>query len=69
MVELTSGLSLIVPLMIAALSAKLSGEFFCHIGIYDAHINLNGYPFLDNKSEYYYSNKASQVMRPKYGYF
>ena len=65
MVELTSGLSLIVPLMIAALTAKLFGEFLCKGGIYDAHIKLNGYPFLDNKSEYYYHTKASQIMKPK----
>jgi chloride channel 3/4/5 len=33
-------------------------------GIYDAHIELNSYPFLDNKGEYPYSTVAAQVMRP-----
>lgn len=33
-------------------------------GIYDAHIDLNGYPFLDNKGEYPYSTVAIQVMKP-----
>lgn len=33
-------------------------------GIYEAHIELNGYPFLDSKGEYPYSTVASQVMRP-----
>lgn len=33
-------------------------------GIYDAHIQMNNYPFLDNKGEYPFSTSASQVMRP-----
>ena len=65
MVELTSGLSLIVPLMVAAFTAKLFGEFLCPGGIYDAHINLNGYPFLDNKEEFHMSSKALDVMKPQ----
>uniref|UniRef100_A0A0K0DQL9 Chloride channel protein n=1 Tax=Angiostrongylus cantonensis TaxID=6313 RepID=A0A0K0DQL9_ANGCA len=48
MFELTGSLEFIVPTM----------------GIYDAHIELNGYPFLDNKEEYPYSTIAVQVMRP-----
>ncbi len=68
MVELTSGMSLIVPLMVAALVSKLFGEMLCSGGIYDAHINLNNYPFLDNKNEYTYLTKASQVMRPQYSH-
>ncbi len=66
MVELTSGLSLIVPLMVSSFTAKLFGEFLCKGGIYDAHINLNGYPFLDNKDEYEYSALAIDVMKPQY---
>lgn len=65
MVELTSGLSLIVPLMVAAFTAKLFGEFLCPGGIYDAHINLNNYPFLDIKEEYPSSAMAADVMRPQ----
>ena len=65
MVELTSGLSLIVPLMVSSFIAKLFGEFLCPGGIYDAHITMNNYPFLDNKEEYQYSAIASDVMEPK----
>ena len=65
MVELTSGLSLIVPLMVSAFSAKLFGEYLCPGGIYDAHINLNNYPFLDNKEDYPYSALAVDVMKPQ----
>ena len=39
MVELTSGLSLSVPLMVSAFTAKLFGEFLVQGGIYDAHIS------------------------------
>lgn len=65
MVELTSGLSLIVPLMVSAFSAKMIGEIFCPGGIYDAHIRLNNYPYLDNKGGYELSANASDVMTPK----
>ena len=37
---------------------------FAFQGIYDSHIELNSYPFLDNKGEYPYSTIAVQVMRP-----
>jgi chloride channel 3/4/5 len=65
MVELTSGMSLIVPLMVSAFTAKLFGELLCKGGIYDAHINLNKYPFLDNKEEYTSSAIAIDVMKPQ----
>lgn len=65
MVELTSGLSLIVPLMVSAFTAKLFGEMLCKGGIYDAHINLNNYPFLDNKEEFMFNTMAYDVMRPQ----
>lgn len=65
MVELTSGLSLIVPLMVSAFSAKIIGEIFCSGGIYDAHIKLNNYPFLDQKEDYEFSSNASDVMIPQ----
>ncbi len=65
MVELTSGMMLIVPLMISAFTAKLFGELLCKGGIYDAHINLNNYPFLDSKDDYEYSSLATDVMIPQ----
>jgi chloride channel 3/4/5 len=65
MVELTSGMSLIVPFMVSALTAKFVGELIGVSGIYDAHIQLNGFPFLDNKEEYFYLTKACDVMTPR----
>jgi chloride channel 3/4/5 len=32
----------------------------------DAHIVLNGYPFLDNKEEFGHTTLAADVMQPKY---
>lgn len=52
MFELTGGLAYIVPLMTAAMFSKWVGDAFGKEGIYDGHIRLNGYPFLDNKDEF-----------------
>jgi chloride channel 3/4/5 len=65
MFELTGGLSYIVPLMAAAVTAKWVGDAFGRGGIYDAQIELNGYPFLDNKEEINYTSLAADVMKPK----
>uniref|UniRef100_A0A915PCK5 Chloride channel protein n=1 Tax=Meloidogyne floridensis TaxID=298350 RepID=A0A915PCK5_9BILA len=64
MFELTGSLEFIVPTMAAVMFAKWVGDAIYKTGIYDAHIELNGYPFLDNKGEYPYSTVAAQVMRP-----
>ncbi|KHJ92774.1 chloride transporter, ClC family [Oesophagostomum dentatum] len=64
MFELTGRLEFIVPTMVATMFAKWIGDAISKAGIYDAHIALNGYPFLDNKEEYPYSTIAVQVMRP-----
>jgi len=65
MFELTGGLTYIVPLMAAALTAKWVGDALGKGGIYDAQIELNGYPFLDNKDEYNITSLASDVMKPR----
>ena len=65
MFELTGGLTYIVPLMAAAMTAKWIGDGFVRGGIYDAHIELNGYPFLDNKEEFNFTTTAADVMRPR----
>jgi chloride channel 3/4/5 len=64
MFELTGSLEFIVPTMAGVMFAKWVGDAICKEGIYDAHILMNGYPFLDNKGEYPFSTTASQVMRP-----
>nr|CAD7265038.1 unnamed protein product [Timema shepardi] len=52
MFELTGGVRYIVPLMAAAMASKWVGDALGRQGIYDAHIELNGYPFLDSKDEH-----------------
>ncbi|KAF8360506.1 clh-5, partial [Pristionchus pacificus] len=64
MFELTGSLEFIVPTMVAVMFAKWVGDATHKQGMYEAHIELNGYPFLDNKGEYPYSTTAYQVMRP-----
>ncbi|XP_052283214.1 H(+)/Cl(-) exchange transporter 4-like isoform X2 [Dreissena polymorpha] len=65
MFELTGGLQYIVPLMLAVMASKWVGDALCKQGIYDAHIRLNGYPFLDNKEEFTHTTIAADVMRPR----
>ena len=38
--------------MAAAMASKWVGDALGRQGIYDAHISLNGYPFLDIKEEF-----------------
>lgn len=65
MFELTGGLMYIVPLMVAIMTSKWIGDAFVHEGIYDGHIHLNGYPFLDSKEEFTHTTLAADVMRPR----
>ncbi|XP_030372678.1 H(+)/Cl(-) exchange transporter 5 [Scaptodrosophila lebanonensis] len=65
MFELTGGVRYIVPLMAAAMASKWVGDALDRQGIYDAHIALNGYPFLDSKEEFAHTTLAADVMQPK----
>ncbi|XP_026276158.1 H(+)/Cl(-) exchange transporter 5 isoform X2 [Frankliniella occidentalis] len=65
MFELTGGVRYIVPLMAAAMASKWVGDALGSHGVYDAHINLNGYPFLDSKEEFAHTSLAADVMQPK----
>ncbi|XP_065058528.1 H(+)/Cl(-) exchange transporter 4-like [Rhopilema esculentum] len=67
MFELTGGLTYIVPLMVAIMTSKWVGDAIIKEGIYDGHIHLNGYPFLDHKEEFTHTTLASDVMRPRRG--
>lgn len=69
MFELTGGVRYIVPLMAAAMASKWVGDALGRQGIYDAHIALNGYPFLDSKDEFQHTSLAADVMQPKYCHF
>ncbi|XP_026331883.1 H(+)/Cl(-) exchange transporter 5 isoform X2 [Hyposmocoma kahamanoa] len=65
MFELTGVVRFIVPLMAAAMASKWVGDALGRQGIYDAHIALNGYPFLDSKDEFQHTSLAADVMQPK----
>ncbi|PAA72866.1 hypothetical protein BOX15_Mlig029836g1, partial [Macrostomum lignano] len=67
MLELTGGLQYIVPLMIAAMTSKWVGDRLTKGGIYEEHIRLNGYPYLDNKEEFAHTTIAADVMHPRRG--
>ncbi|KAG9338214.1 hypothetical protein JZ751_026967, partial [Albula glossodonta] len=67
MFELTGGLEYIVPLMAAAMTSKWVADALGREGIYDAHIRLNGYPFLEAKEEFDHKTLAMDVMRPRRG--
>uniref|UniRef100_A0A1I8FG75 Chloride channel protein n=1 Tax=Macrostomum lignano TaxID=282301 RepID=A0A1I8FG75_9PLAT len=67
MLELTGGLQYIVPLMIAAMTSKVGGDRLTKGGIYEEHIRLNGYPYLDNKEEFAHTTIAADVMHPRRG--
>uniref|UniRef100_A0A8C5WID8 Chloride channel protein n=1 Tax=Leptobrachium leishanense TaxID=445787 RepID=A0A8C5WID8_9ANUR len=65
MFELTGGLEYIVPLMAAAMTSKWVADALGRESIYDAHIRLNGYPFLEAKEEFSHKTLAMDVMRPR----
>lgn len=65
MFELTGGVRYIVPLMAAVMASKWVSDAFGKLGIYDAHIFLNGYPFLDSKEEFSHTTLAHDVMKPR----
>ncbi|KAL7880464.1 hypothetical protein SRHO_G00027180 [Serrasalmus rhombeus] len=65
MFELTGGLEYIVPLMAATMTSKWVADALGREGIYEAHIRLNGYPFLEPKEEFEQKTLAMDVMRPR----
>ncbi|XP_063042743.1 H(+)/Cl(-) exchange transporter 5 [Engraulis encrasicolus] len=67
MFELTGGLEYIVPLMAATMTSKWVADALGREGIYEAHIRLNGYPFLEAKEEFEHKTLAMDVMRPRCG--
>mmetsp|Transcript_99887 Transcript_99887/g.287001 ORF Transcript_99887/g.287001 Transcript_99887/m.287001 type:complete len:1585 (+) Transcript_99887:104-4858(+) len=61
MYELTSALQLIVPFMLAVLTAKWVGDSFTH-GIYDDYIRLRGYPYLHEPDDFTFGTRACDIM-------
>lgn len=67
MFELTGGLTYIIPIMVAVMISKWVADAIVKDGIYDAHISLNGFPFMDSKEEYTLESRASDIMKPQKG--
>lgn len=61
MFELTGGLQLIMPFMLAVLVAKWVGDCFTD-GIYDCCIRLRGYPFLHEPEEVTFTSRVCDIM-------
>ncbi|KAL1992758.1 hypothetical protein VTN49DRAFT_3514 [Thermomyces lanuginosus] len=51
MFELTGALTYVIPIMLAVMLSKWSGDTFGRRGIYEAWIHLQEYPFLDHKDD------------------
>ncbi|KAF3482736.1 chloride channel protein 3 [Arthroderma uncinatum] len=51
MFELTGALTHVIPIMIAVMLSKWCGDIFGKRGIYESWIQLNEYPFLDQKDD------------------
>lgn len=64
MFELTGGLSHLLPTMFGILAAKMICEWTHLEGIYDMHINIKRYPFLDSKHHVSHTLAARVIMRP-----
>ncbi|KAG9340925.1 hypothetical protein JZ751_020118 [Albula glossodonta] len=50
---------------LAAMTSKWVADALGREGIYEAHIRLNGYPFLEAKEEFSHKTLAMDVMRPR----
>jgi len=61
MFGLTGALQLVVPFMLAVLTAKFVGDVFGD-GIYDACIILRGYPYLHEPDEVCFRARACDIM-------
>eukprot|EP00177_Eucheuma_denticulatum_P003183 GFKZ01005736.1.p1 GENE.GFKZ01005736.1~~GFKZ01005736.1.p1 ORF type:complete len:813 (+),score=91.42 GFKZ01005736.1:390-2828(+) len=64
MFELTGGLSHLLPTMFGILAAKMVCTISGLEGIYDMHINIKRYPFLDSKHHVSHVVPARVIMRP-----
>lgn len=64
MFELTGGLGHLLPTMIGILAAKMVCTVSGQEGIYDMHINLKRYPYLDTKQHVSHTVPARIIMRP-----
>jgi chloride channel 3/4/5 len=52
--------------MITIVTSKWIGDACGTSGIYDEHIRLKGYPFLDSKCEYSSTTTAREILHPQH---
>lgn len=64
MFELTGGLSHLLPIMFGILAAKVICDRSHLEGIYDMHINIKRYPYLDSKHRISHTISSRVIMRP-----
>ena len=62
MFEVTGGYEYVLPVMVAVMMSKWVADAFGKSSIYNDLIHLKGYPHLDNKREYAFSERACDVM-------
>ncbi|KAM3187722.1 hypothetical protein ACTXT7_001764 [Hymenolepis weldensis] len=69
MIELIGGLSYSIPIMVASMFAKWTGDRLFKGSIYDVQIRLNNYPYLqfDKNSNKMANSFASDIMHPRFG--
>ncbi|KAM7535893.1 hypothetical protein Aperf_G00000093567 [Anoplocephala perfoliata] len=67
MIELIGGLSYSIPIMVAGMFAKWTGDRLYKGSIYDVQIRLNHYPYLqfDKSSNKMVDSFASDIMHPR----
>ncbi|VDN96011.1 unnamed protein product [Rodentolepis nana] len=67
MIELIGGLSYSIPIMVASMFAKWTGDRLFEGSIYDVQIRLNHYPYLqfDKNSNKMADSFASDIMHPR----
>ena len=68
MIELTGGLTYIIPILEVVMIAKWLGDFLCTNSIYEEYIQLKKYPFLSDKEEYSANYTAGEVLDVRGGY-
>jgi len=52
----------VLPVMVGVMMSKWVGDAFGRDSVYTAMIRLKGYPYLDNKREHHFKERASDVM-------
>jgi len=65
MFELTGSLTYALPIMLSIMVSKWVGDALVAPSIYDNLIELNDYPFLDNKREYIHTEGINHILEKK----